>query len=368
MGWEHRGASMSTTELLQGKSGLAMAAPTTRKSWPWQQYVALVGVVFLVWEFWTYGAWIKAGPQAIDAFRDTSSTAWVVTWVYQAVVVVMATIVLTIVIRRCLRERRLTFDAMLCIAGASAFWLDPVANFFQPVYVQSSDWINVGNWCSQMPFVVNTQCGRVPEPILFMSLLYLTGFVAIGAGMGYLMDRIRRRYPEISKGKLILCLCVLALIVDLIVEYPPMYLHLWNYPGSPNRLSVFSHSQKYPITLAIGAIIGWGSVALLRNMRNDRGQTIVERGLEHVGTAKRTLISLLATIAFMNLMVFAVDASLAVGGPYSSPWTGLPRSVVNAVCDTPDGTVKGTVYGPCPGSPGYKMPGRNLQGPKPPSQ
>jgi hypothetical protein len=45
-----------------------------------------------------------------------------------------------------------------------------------------------------------------------------------------------------------------------------------------------------------------------------------------------------------------------LSGPYSPKWEKMPAYVVNGVCDAPG--FRGTRYGPCPGSPGYRMPMR----------
>lgn len=327
--------------------------------WSWQHYLAVVGAVFLAWQSWTLVAWLQKGPRASTAFRDESAGAWTAARAYEAVAVLMAVTVLAYVVRRCRRERRLVFDAMLCIGGASAFWLDPVANFFQPVYVISSNWTNVGSWCSQVPFIVNDDCGRVPEPIVFMGLLYLTGFVVTGAAMGVVIRWARRRMPNLTTPRLIMGICALSVVVDLLVEYPAIYLHLWNYPSNSNAIALFGHNVKYPFVLAVGAIIGWGSVAVLRNFTNDRGETVIERGMERFSPRRRTIVSVLCVVAYMNLMVLTVDLVLALGGPYSSEWRGLPAYVVNGACDTADGVASDTRYGPCPGSPGYRFPGRS---------
>lgn len=337
-----------------------------RPPWAWPQFLALVGVAFLIWQAWTIGAWLIEGPRASTEFRDTSSGAWIAARIYEAVAVLVAVTVVTLVVRQCRRERRLTFDGQLCIGGALCFWLDPVANMFQPVYIVSSNFVNVGNWCSQMPFLPNNDCGRVPEPIIFMGLLYVSGFVVCGHVLGGFLRRVRRRFPTISWFRLLLALAGLALLFDMAVEMPPIILHLWNYPSYPDSLSLLGHQTKYPIFLAVGAILGWGAVGLVHSIRDDRGRTIFEQRLDHLTPRRRTLVSTLAVIAYMNLMVFAVDLTLALGGPYASPWRGLPAHVVNGVCDTADGTITGTRAGPCPGDPSYRVPMRNLPGEKPP--
>ena len=70
-----------------------------------------------------------------------------------------------------------TFDAQLCIAGLLAYWLDPFYNFFVPMNLYSSNFVNVGSWCSYAPFVINKACSGSPEPILVIGSIYLVGFL-----------------------------------------------------------------------------------------------------------------------------------------------------------------------------------------------
>lgn len=337
-----------------------------RTPWTWPQYLALLGVGFLGWQAWTVGAWLIEGPRASTEFRDTSSGAWIAARIYEGAAVIVAVTVITLVVRQCRREGRLTFDAQLCIGGALSFWLDPVVNMFQPIYIASSNFLNVGNWCSQMPFLPNNDCGRVPEPIVFKGLLYVAGFVVCGHGLGWCVGAIRRRFPTISWGRLFLALAGLSVLFDMALEMPPLVLHLWNYPSYPDALSLLSRETKYSVFLALGAILGWGAVGLVHFVRDGQGRTIFEQRLDHLPPRRRTLVSTLAVIAFLNLLVFAVDLTLAFGGPYASPWRGLPAHVVNGVCDTADGVVTGSRAGPCPGDPSYRLPMRNLPGEKPP--
>src|SRR5581483_5404490 len=95
-----------------------------RRPWRWQEWMALVGVGFLVWQAWTLIAWVAAGPRASTRDRDRSSAAWVAAHLYEATAVVVAVVVVSWVVRQCRREHRLVFDAQLCIAGALCYWLD----------------------------------------------------------------------------------------------------------------------------------------------------------------------------------------------------------------------------------------------------
>lgn len=66
------------------------------------------------------------------------------------------------------------------------------------------------------------------------------------------------------------------------------------------------HYYQYPVTQAIIWGFPWGLIACLRYFRNDRGETLGERGINQVkvSPAKKTAIRLLAVIGIVNTLFF----------------------------------------------------------------
>src|SRR5438132_7780865 len=89
----------------------ATPAPTARRQWSWAQWLALAGAPILALEVWTLVAWLADGPHQITQFRDKDSASWVGAHVFEAVALLLAAVVVTHVVRECLRHRRMTFDA-----------------------------------------------------------------------------------------------------------------------------------------------------------------------------------------------------------------------------------------------------------------
>jgi|SRR5581483_5090707 len=336
-----------------------------RPAWRWQQWAALVGAVFLAFEAWTLVAWISKGPYQITEFRDTASLSWTLTRVYEAIALVVSTVMIVWLARGCRRAGRLTFDAKLCLAGLSTMWLDPFVNFYQPVFLYSSNWTNLNNWCSQAPFAVNPDCGRMPEPVIFVTFVYTFGLL-LGAMLGTAALRwTRTRFPGLSTAKTVLLMGLWGALADLLLEGPAVLFHLWNYYGTPDSLAIFGGVRKFPLAQLLAGAIIFGALSLARASKDDRGDTAFERGLAHLRPGRRAAVSLLATVAFLQSLLVIGDLHAILLGPYSSPWPkSAPRHIVNGLCDA--GGFEGTRYGPCPGSPGYKAPIRHLPGPNPP--
>ena len=87
----------------------------------------------------------------------------------------------------------------------------------------------------------------------------------------------------------------------------------------------------------------------------------MERGLGNHSKRRATAISLLATYSVFQLTSWIIaSVPLMMYGPYEpvEAWEKMPRYLVNDVCDAPPG-VQGTRYGPCPGSPDWRIPTRH---------
>lgn len=342
---------------------LRVRPPTTvaaARRWSLPHYLALTGIPILMWEAWTLVAWLRDGPHQITQYRDQDSASWYAARTIEGLAIIISLAVAIHVVRGCLRERRiLTFDLMFVLAGATLFWADFFENFFVPTWITSSNWVNLNSPCGHIPFIVNPDCGRVPEPILFAVLL--ESFVVLGLAIwvGAALRRARNRWPGMTTRKLIGIVILAGFIIDFILEVAVLLpLHLWTYP-SPEWMSLpVGHGFRYPFLEPIAAG-GWFALMIaVRVFKDDRGQSLVERGLDRHPPLLRKAISLIALYAYMQLAIIAVgNAPLMLYGPYETQWPKLPAHIVNGLCDAPG--VHGTRYGPCPGSAGYRMPGRH---------
>jgi hypothetical protein len=339
-------------------------SPRASRSWKPVHYLAVVGAILVVWQTWTWIAWLADGPEPIMQFRDRTSASWYAARVYESLAILAAIAVLVYLIRQCRRERRLTFDAMLCIATGAAMWTDPGVNFIQPTWMYSSNWVNLGGWAGHIPFFVNPDAGRMPEPILLASLVYTFGVLLFVMILTRLMRGLRRRFPTISNAKVIGITFLAGMAIDVAFELPGYLFRLWAYPGAPDFFALFgSKAFRFPIIEILCVAFIYTGLAAVRFFKDDAGRTVVERGLEAVRPRLRTVISVLAMIAISNVALITANTGNVIGGLFTSPFKEMPVHIVNDICDAPG--ITGTRYGPCPGSPGYRAPVRTLPGSPP---
>lgn len=343
-----------------------VAAKPSGRRWGWAQYLALIGLPFLAVEAWMLVAWLAHGPHQITQFRTPHSGNWWTAQIFQWIAVAMFVGVTAHLVRQCRRERRLTFDAMFVICAAVAFgWLDYSPSLFGPGMLFNSNLLNLNTPLGHLPGMPNPDIGRAPDPLLLSVPIMSAGMLLIAMGMGVIARRIRARRPDISTAQLVLTLFAIALLIDVALEVPLIAIGLWDYPAPSWASLPLGQGLKFPAFEWLAGSLFFLLPPLVRILRDDRGHTVVERGIEHLPPKRKAAVTMLA--------LYGVFVVIALGPgtvpdlaylPYETAWPQTPRYLLNDACDAPG--VTGTRYGPCPGSPGFRLPGRgSLPGPNP---
>jgi hypothetical protein len=189
-------------------------------------------------------------------------------------------------------------------------------------------------------------------------MLYIFGMLALMLLFNAVMRVAKRRWPDISAVRMFFWVLGAAMCMDVVIQVPAILLRLWAFPNLP--ISLFSQDVRYPLADLFGFSPFFATMAMLRFYKDDRGRTVVERGLDHLSARRRTLVSLLAVIGFANAAYVAFSLPDVWMAPYSSYMAkNTPAHLMNGICDDAT-TVKGSKYGPCPGMPGYRMPLRDI--------
>ena len=338
------------------------APPATSRKPPWgpPQYLAVLGVPVFVLMMWTLIGWMADGPHQITRYRTGEGLDYVASKTAEGIVLVLSAVVLVKVVRDCRRERRfLTFDVMFLICGASLFWVNGSSNFLAPYLTYSSHLVNLNDPCGHIPAVVNPDCGRIPNPVILIG--GIETFLIPGACMVFcaVAHRLRARFPGLSRARTAFLVAGLGSVAAVANEFIVIPAHIWTYPGSPISLELGGPGWMYPIFpefIGYGLLIGFPAV--MRYFRDDHGRTFVERGMDHYRPGLRKLITLGALYFVMQACMwipatmFLWPMSLHQTG---DGWRQVPATLNNGMCDSPLADPV-TRYGPCPGTPGFRMP------------
>jgi hypothetical protein len=323
--------------------------------------LAVIGALATGYAVWTWGAWLASGPIQITATRDPEIASWWVARSFEAIMAVAVVVIGFRVARQCLTQRRLVFDAIIIIAGFFTLFWDPMVNWMQPNFMYSSQWLNLNTWVAQAPGVVNPTAGLMPQPI-FIMFIYPFGLLGFAIIINHGMRIVQRRFPRISTFALMAFAYAYGLILGACLEAPTFLFNLWGLPGAPAAFSLFADGQRYAWAEYLTTGIVFTTFAAVRYFKNDKGQTIAERGLESFKPATRTTVTTFGTISMFAMSMWALLLVQIPAGLQASPYpTDYPAHLINGLCNIPGNpnSTAPTAYGPCPGSPGFRMPVNN---------
>jgi hypothetical protein len=310
---------------------------------------AILALTLYVWISWITGPYferVPSGPNEPPMYMKVPLIAnAVVLWVG------LPFAIWFFFIRPWRRERRITLDGMLFLSMGLMFFQDPLLNYFNTWCTYNTWMFNMGSWSSNIPGWVSPEepGAQVSEPLLTNAPGYAYGVLLITIVGCWVMRRIKSRWPNISNLRLILATYAMTFAFDFVMEALVMLpIGFYTYPGSIRAVS-FNAGTYYQWPIYEGLMWGGVQAALccLRFFTDDRGRTIVERGLDNVrgGFVRQQFTRFLAIFAGVSACFFIFyNVPAQWIGMHSDPWPEdhMKRSYfIGGICG--DGTDK-----PCP--------------------
>jgi hypothetical protein len=310
-------------------------------AWAW------FGAGCLALQLYTYVAWIlgphfKAAPTGPDPIPDR---VLLYVRLFEVLSILAALGVFAWLWRTCRRDGRLSIEAIVAIAWTPLWWWDAVYNWPRTIFLYNAYFLNRGNWTQEIPGWVNPVGSLLPEPILFVGLMYFYIPVAIGAMCCAMLRRAKTRWPSLGMAGLIAIGLLTCMLLDLALEAIWVRTQLYAYNGTVHRWSLWGgETYQFPVYESIfwGAV--WASTAFLLLFRDDRGRTFIERGLDRVRLPRlSTPIRILAIGGYFNA-IFVVYTAIMWFISFSMDATpaGYPSWLRAGMCG------EGTAY-ECPG-------------------
>lgn len=337
------------------RRGMMVAEPRRAKPVKWW---AAAGACFVVLQAYVFSAWIVSGKATPTPQGPTPVPGWmkVVAWVCQILgPIAAAGFCYWFLIRPWRRERRISVDGMFLIAIASMYWQDPLLNYTQNWATINTYYLNWGSWTTNIPGWLSPNGNRFGEAILFSGPAYIYAVFAAILVSNAVMRRAKQRWPQLGTFGLIMVCYAFIATFDLFAEGIWARFGLFTYAGSIKGLTIFhGHYYQFPLyePLLFGGV--WTTWACLRYFKNDKGQTIAERGVDLIVTTDRRRMTLrtLALVGALNVF-YLVGYNIPIQwfSLHADPW---PEDVTNRSYFTSGICGPGTDYA-CSG-PGVPIP------------
>lgn len=311
---------------------MATRQPETRRATPVKWWAA-VGVLWLALLAYAWGSWLIGGdahatPTGIDpvpAWKVITARSWEGLFGGWALVAIWV-----FLIRPLRRGRGMSLDGMLLIAWFTLWALqDPWLSYARGWFTYNAEFVNLGCPQCHIPGWMDTGVqDHLPEPLLFMAGMYVGVFTTSLLAVCKLMRAAKARWPALGTMGLIGIAWATMALTDLVLEVIWLHNGLYAYPGAIRSLSLFPGTEhQFPLYEAVlwGAM--WGAMACLRYFRNDRGETVAERGIDRVRAGRRgtPTLRLLAIIGIAQTFMFVYNIGIGFAGLQSDPW---PRDVL----------------------------------------
>lgn len=314
----------------------APAVRTTRPVLVW----ATVGAAFIGLAIYVASSWIFGGRATPTPIGPTDPSTRDIAWNIGAQVLTVIAVVGTLIYvgRQCVRERRVTFDAILIVAYLLLIQWDPILNYVVPHFSYSSLMINFGSWTTEMPGWVSPWGNLMPEPTILIGMGFIWSASLCMLGCVFLRKVVMRRWPQTGKLGIIMWSLAFMMVADFVIETMLTHGHIISYFNSIGWLTLWQGtSQQFPIYESIvWGGLGWAPLMVLRFYRNDRGYSVVERGLDRVNVSNKAKVGLqiLAVAAVTNICYLTYNIGMIAISMHNDNDASAvyPSHLINSIC------------------------------------
>lgn len=322
---------------------------------------ASAGVLLLAFQVfvlarWVFGSNFKATDPGADELPTWQSVIFMTLQIGVPVAAVLLLYVWIIRPRR--KHGYLTTDAMIALAAAMVFFWDMCMSYTSVSLFYNSHLINRGAWANgSWPTWTSPNANKLPEPLLIVPPAYTALVFSQVIVILWLLRKAKARWPRLGVvGTLATIVCGLT-ITDTMVEGLVLRTGAYAYPGGIRAITLFA-GETYQIPMSETVLFGGfalGAIACLSYFRNDRGQTLVERGIDTLKVSvkgKQTVkfFAIYGAIHLAFVVLYMVPQQWFA--THSDPFPhGYPSYMVNNMCVS--------------GADGHTCPGPNVPMPRP---
>lgn len=301
-----------------------------------------VGGAFLLAQVAVWTAWwasghagaVDPGPLSADTRRWAAGV--------DALSVLSSALVAGVVVRGCLRRRRLTTDGLLILAFLSVYWIETGFNFVRVQFIYSAALTNVGSWLGQIPGWVSPNADRLPQTYLVTGV----GIIGYSYTMSVLASLVIRKVAGGGgrPGPAFAAAFGVLAVTDLVFESLLIRTELFAYVGAISELSLGGGTKhQIPVYAALLWVLFLTVMGFARWRAAETGTLPFERGVDQLGGSGR-LWRVGAGVGFANVAVLVLYIlPLNLTAFFNDPFPpGLASHINRGVCGPGAGAV-------CPG-------------------
>jgi hypothetical protein len=318
---------------------IAPAAPrvvqteTTARTTPTVKVWATIGALAVAFDLFFLIKWVT-GPrfERVQPGVDSPPDAMHAGFIAAQIVLPLAMLwcFWHFLIRPWVRERRIPLDGMLCVAFLLVSPWDPLSNYGQVWFTYNSDLFNMGSIVGELPGILGRHEAGAGEAwsILAIMPIYVAVFIGLSILICRWMTAVKRRHPDFGWIRMILVCLTITIVADIVIEGLILTRTGFYAFSGGHFLINAGHFYQFPVHEAIFGGAVFASFVCLRYFRNDKGETIVERGIDSVDVSagRKTGLRMLAVIGAVHLgFLFCYHVPTGLFGVNSTAW---PQDVV----------------------------------------
>jgi hypothetical protein len=295
------------------EAGSASALPPLGRQGP-ATFLALIGIVWFAVCAEVVVRWVTSSSQFAPAPRlgPDVMADWrlIALRVFEAIsLAVMLAFIWFCVVRPLRQTGRMGLDGMFVIGGLVCFVADAFLNVQQYLFAWNSANVNRGVWVRFLPFHNPEAPSRYAESLIWGPPMYIYFCAGVAIVACHEVNRVRRRWPNLSKFALFICIFVFEFVFDFVVENIVIRTtHAYAFAKTFEPLTLWAgRVYQFPIYESIlvafvGCVFTW---ARMEAAERPVGESPIEAGVERWRPSLRPYVRSFAVLGFcMVTLVF----------------------------------------------------------------
>ena len=293
----------------------------------WAGFGAVCGLLAI----YVFGSWILSADFTRTPVGPTPLPGWMkISLRFQEIAFPVATVGMLywLVVRKWRRDHELNLDSMLAVAFIGLYWQDVLYNYSALHFTYNSGFINMGSWTMHIPGWIAPHSNKFAEPFLMAGGAYNSALLGVVMLCCWFMRRFKAKHPDLGVVGTISAMFVFMFFADFIVESAWVHSGAYAFGGAVKGWTLFYGKwYQFPVYESILWGACWTGMAALRYYVDDKGRTVVERGVDRlrIGSKSKFALRFLAVYGALNMiMIVTYDIPQQWFNLHSSPW---PKSI-----------------------------------------